>query len=170
MGLTTKIDISLEATATLAQDLGTLSFPLKVSRVFSLADGTGADQANQVFSDTRSLAASGSEDLDLAGGLSNAFGQTLTFSAVKALLIKASSSNAHDLKVGGAATNAFASWVGDATDVLVIKPGGALLLVAPDADGYAVTVDTGDVLTVANGGAVSAISYDIVIVGVATVA
>ena len=40
-----------------------------------------------------------------------------------------------------------------------------LLLVAPGAAGYAVTAGTGDILKVANSGAGTGVTYDIVIVG-----
>jgi hypothetical protein len=35
----------------------------------AIANGTGADQANNVFSDERTIAASGTDNLDLAGVL-----------------------------------------------------------------------------------------------------
>ena len=46
-----------------------------------------------------------------------------------------------------------------------MQPGGTLLLVAPNAAGYAVTAGTGDLLKVANSGGSTGVTYDIVIVG-----
>jgi hypothetical protein len=40
-----------------------------------------------------------------------------------------------------------------------------LLLVAPDAAGYAVTATTADILRVTNGGAGTSVVYEIVILG-----
>ena len=68
--------------------------------------------------------------------------------------------------VGGAGSNGFTSWVGDATDVVKVKPGGALILVAPDATGYAVTAGTGDLLTITNSAGSTSVTYDVVIMGV----
>ena len=52
-----------------------------------------------------------------------------------------------------------------AGDGLPVKPGGAFLWVAPDATGVAVTASTGDLLTITNSGAGSAVTYYIVVLG-----
>ena len=67
--------------------------------------------------------------------------------------------------VGGAPSNAFVNWVSDATDKIVIKPGGTFALIAPDANGYGVTAATADLLKVANSSSGSAVLYDIMIFG-----
>lgn len=131
----------------------------------ALASGTGADQADLVFADTRTLAASTSENLDLAGVLADAFGQTLTMVEVVAILVAPAEGNTNDVLVGGAASNAFAALFGDATDKLVVKPGGLALLAAPGNPAYAVTASTGDILKVANSAGGSSVTYDIVIIG-----
>lgn len=131
----------------------------------ALATGTSADQADLVFSDTRTLAASTSEGLDLAGVLSDAFGASLTFVEVVGILIVAADGNTNDVLVGGAASNAFAAPFGDATDKLRVKPGGFAFLAAPGNPAYAVTAGTGDILTVANSGAGTPVTYDIVVIG-----
>ncbi len=124
--------------------------------------GTGAGQANKLFADERSLADGANEELDLAGGLLDAFGATLTFAKVKVLAFK-NKSTTQTLSVGGAAANAFSAFLGDPTDVVKIAPGGFALLIL-DPAGVTVTADTGDKLKIANSaGAVCA--YDIVIVG-----
>ena len=99
--------------------------------------GTGAGQAKDVFFDRRTLAASGSEDLDLAGGITNAFGATITFTKIRALAIKAAATNANNVLMGGAASNAWPALFGNANDVLVIRPGMTLGFSAPDATGLA---------------------------------
>lgn len=166
MSLTTKINLSVSALLSSALDLVTSQAPLKFEQAFTLTDGTGANQANNVFSDTRTLAASGSESLDLAGVLTNAFGATLTFTKIKAIFIAADSTNTNDVVVGGAATNAFASMFGAATDKIKVKPGGAFAIVAPDVNGFAVTAGTADLLQIANSGGTTGVTYDIIIIGV----
>jgi hypothetical protein len=131
----------------------------------ALATGTLVNQADLAFSDTRTLAASATESLDLAGGLTDAFGNVLTFVEVVAILIAASATNTNDVIVGGAATNAFIGPFADATDKLVIKPGGMVLLAAPTNPAYAVVASTGDLLKVANSAAGTGVTYDILIIG-----
>ncbi len=166
MSLTTKISLQVSAILASALDLVTSSAPLKLDQSYTLTSGTGANQASNVFSDTRTLAASGSESLDLAGVLTNAFGAVLTFTKIKAIIITAEATNTNDVVVGGAAVNAFASMFGAATDKIKVRPGGAFAIVAPDVNGFAVTAGTGDLLQIANSGAGTGVTYDIIIIGV----
>lgn len=163
--LTSKLSVELSAKQTSAKDLVTVSAPL--DRIFrsQLNNGTAAGQADLIFSDTRTLAASASESLDLAGSLVDALGATLTFARVKCLYVAAAAGNTNDVVIGGAASNAFVNWVADATDKVRVRPGGALLLWAPGATGYPVTAATGDLLQVANSGAGTSVTYDVVIIG-----
>jgi len=165
--LTTNLKVDINATYQDSLDLSTVKDFL--SAVFSdtLASGIGADQADRLWHDQRTLAASASENLDLAGGLTDAFGNTLTFARVKLIYIKAAAANTNNVVVGGHATAAFVNWVADATDKVNIRPGGVFLLFAPDATAYVITAGTGDLLTVANSAGGSSVVYDIVIVGAA---
>jgi len=131
----------------------------------SLTTGTTANKADQVFSDSRTIAASGSESLDLAGSLTNAFGESVTFAEVVAIVVVADAGNTNDVVVGGASENAFAAPFGDASDKVKVKPGGFLVLAAPGDPAYAVTAGTGDLLQIANSSSGSAVGYDIVILG-----
>lgn len=158
-----KLDVVAELLNSL--DLGTARHALQYGYNAVLTDGTGANQAKELFTDTRTLAASGSEDLDLAGGLTDALGNTLTFSKIKALIIKADAGNTNDVLVGGHATAAIASLFGDATDKVRVKPGGLMALVAPDANGYAITATTADLLTVANSAGTTGVTYSIIVIG-----
>ena len=156
----------ISATYGNALDFGSVEQKIQYNQRSAFTDGSGADQAQKLFSDTRTLTASATESLDLAGGLTDVFGATLTLTKVKALLIKAAAGNTNDVVVGGAASNQWAAPFGDVSDTVKVKPGGTLLLIAPDATGYAVTAGTGDILKVANSAGSTSVSYDIVIVGV----
>jgi len=166
MALTAKVSANIRAVLTSALDLSSGTSEISDTNTFSFTNGTGANQANQVFSDQRTISASSSEELDLAGSLSDAFGNTITFSIVKAILVVASSDNTNDVLVGGSASNGFDTWVGATGDIVAVKPGGCMLVVAPDATGYAVTASTGDLLKVANSAGSSSVTYDIIIIGV----
>lgn len=166
MPLTTKIKVDLATLLTAALDLSTTSSPTRLSHQINLANGSGAGQASKLWTDRRTLAASGTEDLDLAGtALTDPFGAAISFARIKGLLIRAAAGNTNNVVVGGAASNAFINWVSDATDKIVVRPGGLLLLVAPDATGYAVTAATGDLLTIANSGGTTGVTYDIALIG-----
>lgn len=166
--LKTSINFELAAKFVAALDLQTASAPGGIRRGFSLTDGAGLNAANRMWTDRRTLTASSSESLDLAGSLTDAFGTAITFARVKALVVAASDGNVNNVLVGGAASAQFVNWVSDATDVVVVRPGGLFVLVAPDATGYAVTATTADLLKVANSSSGTSVTYDIAIIGAAT--
>jgi hypothetical protein len=166
MSLQAKIAVLISAVLAGSADLGTLKQELtNYGPSFNFADGSGANQANKLWSDTRTINASSNEAIDLAGVLTDAFGAGVSFTKVRALLVKASAANVNDVLVGGAAANQFLSMFGDATDVVKVKPGGCMLLVAPDANGYAAAAGTADQLKIANSGAGTGVTYDILIIG-----
>jgi len=165
LALKSKALVNVEAKQTRSQDLSSDTGSLVKSYGTTFADGTGAGQADAVFSDQRTLAASANETLDLAGTLAGTFGN-VSFARVKAIIVKAADGNTNDVLVGGG-TNALSTWVADATDIVRLRPGATLCLVAGSADatGYAVTGGTGDLLRVANSGAGSTVTYDVIVIG-----
>jgi hypothetical protein len=166
MALSALIDLALRTTLTGAPtELSSASSPVNVTANFNWADGSGANQASFVFADTRQIAASSNDDLDLAGILTDALGNVITFTKIRAILVKAAAGNTNNVLIGGAGAADFLTWVGDATDIVVVRPGGMFLLVAPDATGYVVTVTTADILRIANSAGGSVVDYDIVLIG-----
>jgi len=160
--LATTLSFILDALLVDSDDLnstrGALSHPLSDT----LATGTAANQADKMWYDSHSLAAT-SEDLDLAGSLTDVFGNTVTFVKVKAIIIHNKSTTAtENLAVGGAAANQFINWVANASDIVNVGPDGILFLWSP-IDGYAVTAGTGDLLKIDAGS--DTIAYDIIIIG-----
>jgi len=146
-------------------NLGSVSHLLSYVQNPAFANGTGANQANMVFADTRTLAASTSESLDLSGVLTNAFGASILFTKIKGIIIAAAAANTNNVLVGGAASNAFINWVGDATDIITVRPGGLFCLMAPDATAYAVTAGTGDLLKINNSSSGTGVTYDVILIG-----
>lgn len=167
MPLTSKVRVAVTATQTSVLDLGTAAASIAKDYTATLASGVAAGQADRIFHDTRTLAASASEDLDLAGVLTDALGGALTLVKVKGLVIAAAAGNVNNVVVGGAATNGFVSWVGAATHTVTVRPGAVLALFAGagDSNGYGVTAATADLLKVANGGAGTSVTYDVIILG-----
>jgi hypothetical protein len=165
MPLDTEILLTLGATLTKALDLNIPESVLRFVKEIRLANGTDADEADKIFHDRRTLVASDSEEHDLAGGLTDAFGDVITLARMKVLLIYADPANVNDVVVGGAAANALVTPFGDPTDKVKVRPGGLLILVAPDVVAYGITAATADLLKVANGGGGTSVTYDIVIIG-----
>ncbi len=164
----TGIGFSVAATLNNALDLAVIATaPLSVSQSYGFSTGTGAGQADKIFSDTRTIAASSNDDLDLAGVLIDALGSVITFARVKALVIRAAAANTNNLILGGSATNPVTTILGGTTPTLTIRPGGSIVLVAGvgDAVGYVITAATADILRLTNGGAGSSVTYDIIIIG-----
>ena len=164
MALSLTVKAGIRGNHTKALDLGTADLPIDVLANIALADGTGANQADRIFTDTRTLAASATEDLDLAGSLTDAYGATITMARIKAILVKAASGNTNNVNVSRPASNGVPLFLA-ASDGIAVLPGGAFLWVAPNAAGVAVTAGTGDLLTFTNSSSGTSVTYDVVIVG-----
>jgi len=162
---TLRTTVTLEVTGLLEETVGlaSSSAPSVVRSTITLSNGTGTSQSDVVWSDRRTVAASTTEDLDLAGGgLTDAFGTAFAPAQVKVLVVKASGDNTNDVVVGGDSNSV--PFLSSATATQSVKPGGLLVIVAPGT-GFTVTPSTGDVLQVANGGAGSTVTYDVLVVG-----
>jgi len=176
MGLTSKLAVSVTADYTKALDLTTGRVPLSKIYQAVLASGTAVGQADLVFHDQRTLVASASEDLDLAGVLADAFGATLTVVRVKGLIIAArgvtnsegvtTTPNVNNVVVGAAAGAPWTTLL-NSTGTVTLRPGAVFAAFAGDTDatGYAVTATTADLLKVANSAGGSSVTYDIVVIG-----
>ena len=167
MSLSSTLKVSISSTQTEDLDLSTPSDGLNDNNSTSLADGTGADQANKQWHDSRSLSSGASEDLDMSGTLEDAFGGSVIFSAIKAISIRNTSTDS-TLIVGGA-TAAITSLFADTTDKLIVRPGGRVYFEAPDVDGYAVTAGSADDLKMEHGAEGSSdLVYEIIVIGVSS--
>lgn len=164
MALDTTILVKLAGTETGSFGFSTLSAPFTREYAMALANGTGTNQADRIFHAQRQINASSNDDLDLAGVLSSAFGTTITFVKIKAILIAAASGNTNDVVVGNAAANAFVGPFGAATHTVALKP-GEVFFVSNRGAGWTVTAGTGDVLRIANSGGGTPVTYDIMLVG-----
>ena len=148
-----------------ALDLTTPADALSLDFGNVFGNGTGANQANMWWHDQRTLGASASENIDLAGSLTSVFGTTITFTSIKVFYVKASASNnsANDVHVKrGTAGPALFLADGDGTAL----PAGAWLLhVNPNATGWVVTATTADIVTITNSAGTNSVVYDIFIAG-----
>lgn len=164
MALTTKVVTQVIASLTSPLDLSTPTDALDYTQRIALTSGTGANQADMMWHDTRTLAASGTENIDLAGSLTGAFGTTLTFARIKGLVVAAASGNTNDVQVARGSSNGFLMFLA-ASDGFLVKPGGYFCWFAPGATGVAVTAGSSDILTITNSAGSTGVTYDIVIIG-----
>jgi hypothetical protein len=152
-----------------AVNLGGATLPYNIERGLALTNGVAAGASDVVYVATRTLVASGSEDLDLAGTLADPFGVTGTavFARIRGILISAAKANVNNVLVGGVAAGVSSFLSPAATGIITLRPDAAFMLTcgAADATGYAVTATTADLLHVANSAGGSSVSYDIAIFG-----
>lgn len=154
---------TIDAKYTSATDLTTPTESPGIEQTQAWTSGTGNNQANRLFADSHELVAT-SINLDLYGGLVDAFGNTLNLAKVKELWLRNTSIVATEqlLISGNFLTGALLSgWVDDAVK-LILGPGGQLRWTNP-IDGYTVTQTTQDILTIDSGS--DTITYEIVILG-----
>ena len=147
-----------------SNDLGRITYTPNPRTITNYPQGVAVGQADVVFADTRTLAASASENLDLNGtALQSVTGANLALVKVKAIYLRAADGNTNSVVFGNAATNAFNGPL-SAAATITVPPGGEILLTAPP-NGWPVVAATGDLLKIANSGAGSSVDYDIFILG-----
>jgi hypothetical protein len=162
-GVSATIDLHIRAKQEGTAGLGTPQILVDVEAQRNFDEGTATvDQTNVLYQATRTLAASTGEDLDLAGVLADALGATIAAAEVTAIYIEAHGANTNDVVVTRAATNGVPIFL-LASGGVNVGPGDFFLLT--NRKGITVTAATGDLLHVANGGAGSSVTYDVVVIG-----
>jgi len=173
MSLTSSVKPVFTAEYSRAKGYGLAAYSLGQHPIFSainiaFIDGTGVGAADLLYVTNPlalpSLAASAFVDLDLSGLTDDAIGDDIVMAKVKVLAVYADPLNQHDLTIGGAALNTFVGPFGAATHQQSVRAGGLYLAVTP-GDGWLVTPGTGDLFRIANAGAVSAVTYHVLIIG-----
>ena len=129
---------------------------------WTFTSGNSTNQMNMLWTARRTLTSGAADTNNVVGGIINSFGTTLTMATVRMIAVHAASTNLNTISVGGAAANTLATPFGDASDKVTLRPDGLLLLVAPDATGYAVSTN-GNMLVTNDG--TNSVSYDIYIGG-----
>ena len=119
------------------------------------AIGTNGSAAgmNKLVILTATISGGATQTWDLAGGVTNSFGQVLTFARVKMLVGTTSNSMttaAQSILVQPAPANGWGSWLSTTQAAQRIYSGGGWAIMAPCTNAYAVTAGTGDLLDVIN--------------------
>ena len=164
MSLLVELTARMKITQVGGNDFGGPNFQPLIEKVITLLSGTAANQADLCFVDERTINASSSEDLDLAGVLADAIGATLTMAEVVAILVIADEGNANNVVLGDATQPI--PLFGGTNPTFAVKPGGLFFVAAPNAAGL-LTVGAGstDDLKVANSGSGTSVTYQIAIIG-----
>jgi hypothetical protein len=162
-GVAATISVGIHAKQTGTADLGTPNILVDILKTMEFTPGTAAvGQANILFSDTRTLTASSNESLDIAGVLADALGATIAAAEIVAIYVAAAPGNTNDVQITRPASNGVPLFLA-AGDGFAIGPGDFFLRTY--RNGVAVTAATGDLVNIANGGAGTSVTYDVVIIG-----
>ncbi len=158
------LDVVLNVTGKLTKSVGDIAGEgnITIKRAHAFTEGSGANQAQAVYNAKLTAVDTVGTTLDLAGGgLTDIFGDALTFTKIKAIVVDASGSNTANVVVGGA-TNAV-NIFGAAAHTLSVGPGGSMRLTYPDANGVAVAAGSSDEFKVA--AASGTVDVDVTIIG-----
>jgi hypothetical protein len=145
-----------EASIGVQQDSGQLPFEQE------FADGDGLGECDVIWKSRRTLNAA-SEELDLVGGLSDAFGVAFSFAKLKGVIIHNRSTTAGDILTIGGATAAVPLFSA-ANDSQPLGPDATFLKLEPSLAGIAVTGGATDKLKLDSGA--FNIEFDIILFGV----
>lgn len=134
-----------------------------LSLALELTDGTGVNQANKLYYERRTLTASSTHDYDVAGGLTDRRGATITMAKLKGLIVVNYATTANYKLVVGGHPTAPVALLNAPNDAIICGPGGWVGSWNPSAAGFAVVAGVDDVLRIQalNG----SVTYDIAILG-----
>lgn len=164
MSMNVDIAMTIFSSYTKSLDLSTPEDVISLARNTQFTDGTGSGKANRHWSDSRSLNASAQEVLDLEA-LTDAFGQTLTFTKIKFIYIKNTSTTAAQIAIGGAEVPLL--FFIDITDKLLLYPDGDFRYTFPTTG---LTVSSANQLKIEEVSGNAAAIYEIILIGEGTVA
>lgn len=152
-----KISLILDIKSQVVRDLSTVNDPLAFSIVKTITDGTGANQAQKVWSDRRTLTGTTPENIDINafGGVPSSVGEVFNLTKINAFVVSNRSTTA-TLTVGNAGSN---EWT-QLAEAIVIPPGGVLFLYA--AAGFTAVASTNCLVKFLPS---ATLDYDVVVVG-----
>jgi len=162
MALAGRIDLVADVTETVSADLAPAVQAIAQRFPWIFTSGTTTGLADKIWSDTRTLTASASENLDLNGGLTGSFG-AVVFAKLKAILVSAAAANTNDVIVARDPSNGV-PFLTAAGDSLSLGPGDVVALTSRGA-GWTVTAGTGDIIKVTNSAGATSVTYSIILIG-----
>lgn len=167
-GTTIKASINCTATNIETTEPSPAQLHLQKIVTLTLVSGGAAEQADHVWARTGSIAFGANWDIDFDGGEDNAFGDAISFTEIKAILVYNNEGTGDPpIYVGGAGLNEFDSWVGDPSDTVIIPAGGLFLLACPGnatTNGY-VTAAGSNIMRIHNSDGAEPATVDVVVIG-----
>ena len=167
--LTVKFDLNMFRTNT---GLPRTIHGASLERVLNYTFGTtGALKVDQQFHDWRTLAASGTENLDLSGVLTNKVYETaIVFARLFAVIFSlpdvadipadlAATTQASSITIGGTVANVNKMFFTDSSDALTLPKTGVFAVAVGDANGVTVTAATADIVKVTNNDGTNSAKY-----------
>lgn len=162
-GVSVTVTVGVQGDYTNTAGLATQDAHVATRSDLAFLTGTGANQANKVYSENVSISASSSESDDLTTA-TDALGAALGLTSVKAVVFLADSTNTNNVVFGNAASNGWSAPFDASTDTISVPPGGRLVLINPTAAGW--TVDsTHKLLKVANSSSGTVVTGKLYILG-----
>lgn len=132
----------------------------------TLTAGTGgAGTSDLLYAIQTTIAGAGTLNLDLAGTLTDFFGNTITMARVKIMMFHLTTDTTASSILIGNHASALINWVGAAAHTVRVRNGGCLYLACTDATAYAVTATTADAIKILNEDATNTATLQIAIVG-----
>lgn len=159
MSVSVQAHIGLEgyASKTVGTDIAT--DPIRESVLHIFDNGTGANQANKLWTVSGTISAGSFVTYDFIGGLlEDAFGDSVALTRIKAFYFyntHATQAIAFESTIPGILGGGGFQPVG---------PGGVVFVSRPDSTGIAITSGS-DTITISNSGGAATGTYDIVVVG-----
>jgi hypothetical protein len=138
------------------EDFGAVSRLLRLSQVYQFTEGTGDNQAQAPLTDTRTLAGSANEDLDLLALLPDVIAPAVTPTKLRLLALLADEANGNNIVFKPAASNGFVGPFGGTLPTFTLKPGGMFMFIEPLGAGWPLD-GTHKSINVANSDIVAAI-------------
>lgn len=131
-----------------------------------MANGTGSTTtADRIYFATVTISASGTSSFDLAGSLTDVYGNTITMARVKWMFVwHTNTTTATDVSFGNA-TNPLANWISTATVTVKILNNGVFMIGAPGATGYAVAAGSADAVKITNNDGSNSATCSVAFVG-----
>lgn len=165
MGLQLNLSVSINGAYTGAAAVGSVADTIALSDALSYVTGSGAGQADLLYTEKINIAASGAQTLVLSA-LTDPLGAAIAFARIKAIVLFPDPGNINDIVLGDAAASAFVGPLG-VTGMAHARPNGQLIFAAGDAVGWPVTASTADQLKLANSGSGTAVTGVLMLIGCA---
>jgi hypothetical protein len=158
------IVVDLVASKTIATGL-TPSVPVRKTFSWPITNGTGADQANELYVAERTVPTGATDSLDFSGTLTDLFGDTFVLAKLKMIAISNRTTSTTNLTIQRPAGATGVPIFGAVSDALApLTPGNAMCVWYRAAAGIGVTTGTADIIEVVNSAGASN-TYDIIALG-----